>query len=814
MAQSLQRRIHALVRQVLSSYPGAWMAWCDPEGHWSPLLQGVSGDSRMGGFTLVQIADRTVGIVGGPVSRMQIQGRIDRGESFVLLVPARQEELGWLWAHALLAEWIYSRSLREQLLEWGWRPQSLTITDDELAVLARQNLQQDPADWGGGGLEPSIPALLEVLAAGASPNPEDTLILDLTVEAAGLPPIDHADLPRWRSRALARLLVTDAHRGAPRLVGEGHELLIPPGQRECALELLDQWGDSLRLRKGLPEAIIEADRIAGLGSALDGATVKVGPFLSLAAERAVFAHTCSRLGQKRGKDLLESLTTAGEDIARHAAGFWVEDNLSRQAIPWGELLRLGKSARSLLELVPTSEWARPDEAIAWYTANGWRIDQAGEELLRNLAAPAQEVLSLITPLRAAYRAVWESTLIHWTQVWSGAGCPMPPVPSTGDWLADQLSSSRPTAILVVDALRYGVGSVLAQQLNTREGAERATVRPGRAPLPSITALGMGTALPIPEAELGADLVDGKWQLRQEGRPENLSDAAGRRKWWHTYGKVADDAICSLADVLVAEIPSPAPKRTRLVIYDSSIDKLGHDDELEAAGTGGVIERYLGAIQRLSEAGWSRTLIVTDHGYIHWPTSEEKNASFPAPNPAYSSRRALAYPSSVTFSGPQGLAPGGRWRVAVPSGAASFRTYGGMGYFHGGASLQEWIVPCITIEWPLQARPLEVQLRPLEQILSLRPRVTLVVERDTLLVEDSTARQVEVLIRDAQRRTILFRSEPQTITPDREEVSVSLRAVDNASADRGTALSIEVRDTRTEEIIASATSTLMTEMTGW
>ena len=64
----------------------------------------------------------------------------------MLLIAAPPERCGWLWAHTLLAEQTYTRTLREQLLAWGWRPQSLTMTDDELAVLARQGLQQDPME--------------------------------------------------------------------------------------------------------------------------------------------------------------------------------------------------------------------------------------------------------------------------------------------------------------------------------------------------------------------------------------------------------------------------------------------------------------------------------------------------------------------------------------------------------------------------------------------------------------------------------------------------------------------------------------------
>ena len=152
MTNSLQQRIHNLIHQVLDSYPGAWMVWCDPRGDWAPLLQRVAGDDRMGGFTLVSVAHHTADqactepgrSVGGPLFRRELQARLDARESFVLHVQTAPDQLGWLWAHALLAERIYDRSLREQLTDWGWRPHSLTITDDELAVMARQNQRQDP----------------------------------------------------------------------------------------------------------------------------------------------------------------------------------------------------------------------------------------------------------------------------------------------------------------------------------------------------------------------------------------------------------------------------------------------------------------------------------------------------------------------------------------------------------------------------------------------------------------------------------------------------------------------------------------------
>ena len=803
---------------ITGSYPGAWLVWCDPRRDWLPLLQRAAAPDSTDGFTLLEIAEWTQDELGGPASRAALQEQINQGQPFVLWVPARADRLGWLWSQALLAERIYDRPLREQLRAWGWRPDRLTITDDELATLARRNLDRDPAEWSG-GLEPDLGLLLDILAGGAAPDPDQRLVLDLTIERAGLPEIVETDLPGWRNRALARLLTTQAFHVAPGIVSDRHELLIPGAYRPLALTLLDRWLDSLRLSRALPEAVLAADRIAGLAPPTLAPDPEHGPFLSRAAEGAAFAAACARLAGLRGQDLLAGLATLAADLARHNAGFWGEACSHTAALPWAELLRLSRAAAEALEASPVREWANPTEAIAWYSSGGWRLDHAGEEILRNLERVTPELLALITPLRAAFRARWEDTLLRWSALWAATGCPTPALPTAGEWLSAKLQAGRATAIVMADALRYDLAASLAAAINAAEGAQRASMEPARSPLPSITALGMAAALPIPEHELQADVVAGKWAVRQQGRDENLALAAGRRAWWSSRGGVGADGLLTLAELQTHEAPAPAPGRMRLVIYDDAIDTLGHDDELEAQGSAVVLNRYVALIRRLHDAGWSRLLVTTDHGFIQWPGSQETNAPAPAVDPAYSSRRALAYPANRTTGAGSSLQPGGwalgqRWWVAVSSGAACFRTYGGLGFFHGGASLQEWIIPCVTVEWPSQARPVSVEVEPMTQVLSQRPRVTLTVRRASLLVEDAIARQVDVVIRDAQSRAILFRSPPVTVTPDREQVAVALTAVAGGVAPRGTPLRIEARDGRTEEILDATSSLLSIELLAW
>ena len=81
-------------------------------------------------------------------------------------------------------------------------------------------------------------------------------------------------------RALARLLATQAHWAAPGLVSDRQEHLIPANCRPLGLALLERWLDSLRLSRGLPDAILAADRIAGLSPPAVTPGPEHGPFLS------------------------------------------------------------------------------------------------------------------------------------------------------------------------------------------------------------------------------------------------------------------------------------------------------------------------------------------------------------------------------------------------------------------------------------------------------------------------------------------------------------------------------------------------------
>lgn len=832
MSKTLQQHLLAYIQDYLKRREGAWIAWCDPKGEWEPLLQRLSQQAAANGhdLQLISISEQTAGEFGGPVTRRQLQELIESKQSFIYHMRTDANHLGWLWAQALLAEQIHVASLRQMLSQWGWRPQSISTSDADVARLARQHFNEDPGEWGGGQILPEAGELLKILAGQELYPPNEhgpmsdaerqdkRIVLDITVDAAGLPEIDEQHLGRWRLEALARLLVTQAYQIAPENIGQ-HDFLIAAEQRQFALKLLHDWQDSMSLRPKLFECVLEADQIVALGSYFSAATFPPDTFVSHAIERALFVNICNRLAQKSGRDLLDDLAPLSETFLQHAQhGLWGDQQSGQvpaQALPWSELARLSNAVVRLLDAAPRTSWPNPTEVIQWYTATGWQVEQAGEEIMRQLNRPTTELLNLITPLREAYTHHWEQYLLQWSNLWSQAGYPVPSYSTQGEWLKEQLKDARPTAVMMIDALRYDIGVALKDLVNRRQGAERATLVPARTALPTVTAVGMAAALPIPEKELQATIMNGKWQVYQQGDDLNLSVAENRREWLKTVLKVPSEALLWLDKKGSAAVPAPKGYRARLFVFDSAIDKLGHDDELEPLGTQQIQERYTVLIDQLHDAGWSRILLVTDHGFIHWPGVGENRLPAPVPEPAYSSRRALAYPASTVLTGPQGLAPGGQWRLAFSASASCFKTYGGLGYFHGGASLQEWIVPCIKVEWPSKAKPVQVSIQPIAQILSLRQKITLEVQHEDLFYnENALTREVELIVRDSQRKRILFRSPRTTVVPNQEQVLLTIEPEDDVEAARGTRVTIELHDVRTNRVLDTQTTVLMVELENW
>ena len=157
---------------------------------------------------------------------------------------------------------------------------------------------------------------------------------------------------------------------------------------------------------------------------------------------------------------------------------------------------------------------------------------------------------------------------------------------------------------------------------------------------------------------------------------------------------------------------------------------------------------------------------------------------------------------------------------VPRSVNAFRTYGGLGFFHGGATLQEMIIPVIVASWPAKATKVEVVLKPVGHISSETPRIQIQAgaKGQGRLFADASqlTRKAVVKVKDPTTGKLVFRhQEPVTIEPEGDPATISLQLVDPRPAlAYGTTLIVEVLDADDEEILDREEITLKVDIDEW
>ncbi len=257
--------------------------------------------------------------------------------------------------------------------------------------------------------------------------------------------------------------------------------------------------------------------------------------------------------------------------------------------------------------------------------------------------------------------------------------------------------------ILVDALRYEMAQELLQILPEDSAA---TLVPARAMVPTITEVGMA-ALMI-KRDVQPDLIsigERKLAIQVEGRV--LKDRSSRLDYLidHVDGKVFP---LKLGDLLH---PSDSTKNSirdadLILVTSQEIDEFAERAEPYQARRymDDVLHTLRRAFKFLSVHGVSTIIVTADHGYLF---GEEIDEPMKIPSPGgetadlhrrvWVGKGGAANEAYCYFkASDQGL--GGDLEIAVPRGFGVFKVAGGgIAYFHGGISPQEYIIPVLSIQ---------------------------------------------------------------------------------------------------------------------
>ena len=815
------------------------LLWCDPDREWLELLRAVAAPA---GFDLWADPDASELLIR---DRFHNTPRAPR----VVWLPRSRDEITWFKTFELTAEAVWTKSLLQALREYG-----VAIArdqEDELVALlpahAREWLDQPKETWReltpghAKGTLVNDRRMLQVLTGevGEFQRLRDeerfAIFARRATEDFGLPDPAGMSEDAWHVAATARLLCTEAAEANPLDPPLEGDRVIPPGlARDRALGLLRDWQANIHAIPAFERLAHKADATTGLAYWARHLSAMPRSFSSRAVEETLFKQAAEALDRIEEVDVLaEELAGRGQAFRDRAAGFW--GRLAAQRIGWSHLAQLADAASLLVENAHVENtWKAVADAIRWYTGRGWQLDLAGEMLFEERPDLPAQLHRIRARLRRSYLRTTDrigaafSELLARENSEATTGAIWQTLPTTGEAVLAVLqtggkgSASPPTALVYLDACRFDLGQRLAELLNAGEPTRRAAVTAALAPIPSITALGMPFALPVTRDALRVRLSpDHKaFQVSATGFDADLALAEGRRRWLAARWNVKE--FVTIAEVLDGDILKQSGKLPRLiVIHGDEFDHAGHEGQLQLTGAGEHLERYARAIRRLREAGFSRVIVATDHGFFHWqPERDEIEEAKPDGELLWSSRRALVgrdlkHATALSLSVPQS-----ELRALVPRSVNAFKTYGGLGYFHGGALLQELIIPVLVAQWPAKAAKVNVVLKPVGQITNLAPAVEVQagIGTTTLFGPDDRqlARQVRVKVQDPATGKLIFRHrEPVTVDPGGEPLAIQLEMVESPpSVPRGNTLVVLVLDADDEELLAREETVLKVDIDEW
>jgi hypothetical protein len=416
-------------------------------------------------------------------------------------------------------------------------------------------------------------------------------------------------------------------------------------------------------------------------------------------ERALLAH-CGDLISAKQFD--QSLAI----ISGREHSFWLDRDVARKA-QWEACRRMAELGR-LSETVRRAVTKHGGDANAWidaYTSKeGWfLLDQAQRRLeawVANLDDEPQE--RPLAVVRSAYEDACRAMAEGFTKAieranWTASAS----LPQTR--IYSEIVGERPKSVayFLVDAMRFEMGVELAERLPKNN---EVSVRPAIASLPSITPIGMAALQP--GASSSFSVVEQKGTLGARIDDVFLPDLGARKK-------LATARVPNLADLSLDELLSLQPSKLVKKIEGAQVIVV-RSQEIDHAGETGftfqarqvmdtVIDNLARAIRKLAAVGIQQAVVTADHGHLFFPSDRDESMRINSPGGdevdlhrrCWIGRGGSTPPGCVRVSA-AALGYDSDLDFVFPTGSGVFKAGGDLAFHHGGPSLQELVIPVLTV----------------------------------------------------------------------------------------------------------------------
>ena len=388
---------------------------------------------------------------------------------------------------------------------------------------------------------------------------------------------------------------------------------------------------------------------------------------------------------------------------------------------------------ALLDTVQLS-MANSSEAVQGYTSHWYKLDQLYRQYVYALKVSAQNTLlnSLTEKIENQYTNRY---LLPLNNAWQQHVDAMPSwqVPDVTQqaqfyrkWVKPYRDKDKKITVIISDAFRYEAGHEMVSRIR-QEDRYQAKLEHALSSLPSYTQLGMASLLPqskdvkgaadmplkIAENKSGTVAMGAQSTEGREGRDKVLKTLLGER----AAAVLAKD----LLEQTIAENRELLKGHDVLYIYHNRIDHTG--DKMQSEGEAfeaaeKTFDDLMKLIKKLANANANNILITADHGFIYQNKPLEESdflANDVKGDVLYNDRRFVlgkGLNSSEALKGfsAEQLNLSGDVGAVIPKGMQRLRLSGsGSRFVHGGATLQETVIPIISINKKRQSDTATVEV---------------------------------------------------------------------------------------------------------
>lgn len=455
-----------------------------------------------------------------------------------------------------------------------------------------------------------------------------------------------------------------------------------------------------------------------------------------------------------------------------------------------------------------------EEYVSYYEEELYEVDTLYRHIIhgfKRLSEPSNELEELVNKVEMIYEKDFLSILgNHFSQVinkkdrWEFLNAPM----SHDFYNEIQKIGFKKMFVIISDALRYEIGVELLNEIKTDPIlGGTATIKPMIAPLPSETRFGMASLLPNKKIEY----KDGN--LFVDGIPTN---GTGNRD------KVLKAKNESFAAITYEDIYYMNQKeqrqymsdKTLVYIYHNTIDRMGENNEAKVFdAVPEAIDELLKLVKKLYHNIQTSNFVITaDHGFIYKRKKVDESQKYSnvlALKSKETSKRFLLTEEVVDIPYTKEFDSYGI-KVVVPESYDFFKTQGGgTQYIHGGASLQEVVVPLIRLS-ELRSKTASdeptkvgVRLKSTQRKITRRDGIALEFEQYEKVEGKKKEREIEVVLVDEANNpvspsTTYFANSTSDNLEDRiKRIRITL---DNIIFDRNNRYYLLIKDATTDELI--------------